>query len=231
MSAKHPIIAVTGASGAGTTTVKNAFEHIFFREKINPLVVEGDSYHRYDRAAMKEAMTQAETEGNTNFSHFGPEANLFDKLEELFKTYGETGGGQKRLYLHSDEEAEPYEGLTPGQFTPWEDIPTSTDLMFYEGLHGGVATDEVDVAAQVDLLVGVALGLTAGYAGGWVDNVIMRFTDIMYAFPTLLLIILLMFFFRSSKNNEVIYVNITSLTNVSLQDILDHTLKKGYGVS
>ena len=155
MSHKHPIVAVTGSSGAGTSTVKHAFEQIFTRENITPVIIEGDSFHRFDRAAMKEAMAQAEAEGNNNFSHFGPEANLFDKLEELFKTYGSTGGGQKRLYLHSDEEAEPYEGLNPGQFTPWEDIPSGTDLMFYEGLHGGVATDEVDVAAQVDLLVGV----------------------------------------------------------------------------
>jgi len=41
----------------------------------------------------------------------------------------------------------------------------------------------------------------AGYVGGWVDNVIMRITDIMYAFPTLLLIILLMSFFRSSMGD------------------------------
>ncbi len=155
MSHKHPIVAVTGSSGAGTSTVKHAFEAIFIRENITPVIIEGDSFHRYDRAAMKEAMAQAETEGNTNFSHFGPEANVFDKLEQLFKTYGESGTGQKRLYLHSDEEAELYEGLSPGQFTPWEDIQTGTDLMFYEGLHGGIATDEVDVAAQVDLLVGV----------------------------------------------------------------------------
>jgi phosphoribulokinase len=155
MSHKHPIVAVTGSSGAGTSTVKHAFEAIFIRENITPVIIEGDSFHRYDRAAMKEAMIQAETEGNDNFSHFGPEANVFDKLEALFKTYGETGGGQKRLYLHSDEEAEPYEGLNPGEFTPWEDIQPGSDLMFYEGLHGGVATDEVDVAAQVDLLVGV----------------------------------------------------------------------------
>jgi len=155
MSHKHPIVAVTGSSGAGTSTVKHAFEAIFIRENITPAIIEGDSFHRYDRAAMKEAMAAAEAEGNTHFSHFGPEANVFDKLEQLFKTYGETGAGQKRLYLHSDEEAEPYEGLGPGQFTPWEDIPVNTDLMFYEGLHGGIATDEVDVAAQVDLLVGV----------------------------------------------------------------------------
>ncbi len=155
MSQKHPIVVVTGSSGAGTSTVKYAFEHIFIREKINPVIIEGDSFHRYDRAAMKTAMTKAEAEGNHHFSHFGAEANLFDKLEELFKTYGETGGGQKRLYLHSDEEAAAYEGLTPGQFTPWEDVPTDTDIMFYEGLHGGVVTEDADVAQYVDLLVGV----------------------------------------------------------------------------
>ena len=155
MSQKHPIVAVTGSSGAGTSTVKHAFEQIFTRENINPVIIEGDSFHRYDRAAMKEAMARAEAEGNSNFSHFGEEANLFEKLEELFKTYGETGGGQKRLYLHSDEEAEPYEGLSPGQFTPWEDIQSGTDLMFYEGLHGGVVTDSANVAQYVDLLVGV----------------------------------------------------------------------------
>ena len=119
MSQKHPIVVVTGSSGAGTSTVKHAFEQIFIREKIDPVIIEGDSFHRYDRAAMKEAMTKAEAEGNNRFSHFGADANLFDKLEELFKTYGQTGGGKKRLYLHSDEEAAAYEGLTPGQFTPW----------------------------------------------------------------------------------------------------------------
>ena len=151
MSQKHPIVVVTGSSGAGTSTVKHAFEHIFIREKINPVIIEGDSFHRYDRAAMKVAMEK----GDQNFSHFGEEANLFDKLEELFKTYGATGGGKKRLYLHSDEEAEAFEGLTPGQFTPWEEIQSDSDIMFYEGLHGGVVTDNADVAKHVDLLVGV----------------------------------------------------------------------------
>lgn len=155
MSQKHPIVVVTGSSGAGTSTVKHAFEQIFIREKINPVIIEGDSFHRYDRAAMKEAMTKAEAEDNHHFSHFGADANLFDKLAELFESYGKTGGGQKRLYLHSDEEAAAYDGLNPGQFTPWEDIPAGSDIMFYEGLHGGVVTDDVDVAKHVDLLVGV----------------------------------------------------------------------------
>jgi phosphoribulokinase len=105
MSKKHPIIAVTGSSGAGTTTVKVAFEHIFLREGVNPVVIEGDSYHRYDRAAMKVAMQEAEDAGNHNFSHFGPEANVFDKLEQTFKSYSDTGACERRYYLHSKEEA------------------------------------------------------------------------------------------------------------------------------
>jgi len=155
MSQKHPIVAVTGSSGAGTSTVKHAFEQIFTREEINPVIIEGDSFHRYDRAAMKEAMAKAEVEGDNNFSHFGAKANLFDKLAELFECYGATGGGKKRLYLHSDEEAAAFDGLSPGQFTPWEDIPANSDIMFYEGLHGGVVTADDDVAKHVDLLVGV----------------------------------------------------------------------------
>jgi phosphoribulokinase len=162
MSKKHPVIAITGSSGAGTTTVKRAFEHIFFREKITPAIIEGDSYHRYNRAEMREAMKQAAAAGNPNFSHFGADANLFDEIEKCFRTYGETGGGKKRYYLHSDEEATEHNkrlgtGLKAGEFTPWENIPASTDLMFYEGLHGGVvdAKTGVDAAKWVDLLVGV----------------------------------------------------------------------------
>jgi len=159
MSKRHPVVAVTGSSGAGTSTVKRAFEHIFARESITPAVVEGDSYHRFERTAMKEAMAEALAKGE-NFSHFGPEANLFDKLEELFRTYSETGCGQKRYYLHSTEEAAEHNSrlgtkLEPGQFTPWEDIPVGTDVLFYEGLHGGVVGDNYDVATFADLLVGV----------------------------------------------------------------------------
>jgi len=155
VSKKHPIIAVTGSSGAGTSTVKDAFEHMFRREGLNPAVIEGDSFHRYDRAAMKAKVAETEAAGDMNFSHFGPEANEFEKLAELFKSYGETGTGKRRLYLHSDEEAAAYEGLTPGQFTPWEDIPQGTDLMFYEGLHGSVKNDKVDMPSHVDLKIGV----------------------------------------------------------------------------
>lgn len=154
MSKKHPIVAVTGSSGAGTTTVKVAFEHIFLREAVNPLVIEGDSYHRYNRAEMKEAMAKAEADDDRTFSHFGPKANLFAKLEETFQQYGETGGCNRRYYLHSKEEAAPYDQV-PGEFTDWEEIAPGTDLLFYEGLHGGVVDGTSNVAQYVDLLIGV----------------------------------------------------------------------------
>jgi phosphoribulokinase len=153
MSLKYPVVAVTGSSGAGTTTVKNAFVHIFRREGIKSVFVEGDSFHRYDRQEMKKAVEEARRHGKT-VSHFGPEGNVFEKLEELFKSYSETGTGKVRKYLHNEAEAEPYK-QQPGTFTPWETLDEGSDLLFYEGLHGGVVTDGVDVAKWVDLLVGV----------------------------------------------------------------------------
>lgn len=154
MSVKHPIIAVTGSSGAGTTTVMKSFSHIFRREGINAQIVEGDAFHRYDRVGMREAMQRNERDGIAHFSHFGPEANLLAELEALFATYGERGTGKTRHYVHDDAEAAIYK-QDPGTFTPWEDIAPDTDLLFYEGLHGAAVTDKVDIARHADLLVGV----------------------------------------------------------------------------
>ncbi|HEX8011155.1 MAG TPA: phosphoribulokinase [Casimicrobiaceae bacterium] len=154
MTLRHPIIAITGSSGAGTTSVMRTFEQIFRREGVTAAFIEGDSFHRYGRAEMKERMAAEFKRGNYNFSHFGPEANLFEELAELFATYGKTGQGRRRTYLHDAEEAKPY-GQEPGTFTPWEDLPPATDLLFYEGLHGAVVTDKVNVAQHADLLIGV----------------------------------------------------------------------------
>jgi phosphoribulokinase len=154
MSAKHPVIAITGSSGAGTTSVTRTFQWIFTREKINAAIVEGDAFHRYDRKEMKAKMAEAVKQGNEHYSHFGPYSNLFEELETLFRTYGETGSGRVRKYLHDEAEAAPFK-QEPGTFTPWTDVPANTDLLFYEGLHGAVVTDTVDVARHADLLVGV----------------------------------------------------------------------------
>ena len=154
MSVKHPVIAVTGSSGAGTTTVMKAFQHIFRREKIRPAVVEGDSFHRYDRIAMRAKLKEAEASGDKHYSHFGPDANLIVELEGLFKSYGATGGGKVRRYLHDAEEAAPYK-QEPGTFTGWTDMAAGTDLLFYEGLHGAYKDDKHDLVKHVDLMIGV----------------------------------------------------------------------------
>ncbi len=154
MSVKHPVIAVTGSSGAGTTSVTRTFQRIFRREGITAHVIEGDAFHRYDRAGMAQAMADAASRDDRHFSHFGPEANLFAELEALFGGFGETGRGKVRRYLHDGAEAAPH-GQEPGTFTPWTELPPGADLLYYEGLHGGVVTREVDVARHVDLLVGV----------------------------------------------------------------------------
>ncbi len=185
MSAKHPIISITGSSGAGTTSVTRTFENIFRRESVAAAIVEGDSFHRHDRKAMKIAMAEAEAKGNLHFSHFGDEANLFAELEALFRDYAESGTGQSRKYLHNAEEAAPY-GQEPGTFTAWEPLPES-ELLFYEGLHGGICTESFDVAKFADLLIGVVPVInlewiqkihrdksTRGYSTEAVTDVILR---------------------------------------------------------
>jgi phosphoribulokinase len=154
MSQKFPIISVTGSSGAGTSTVKHTFEQIFRRENIGAAFIEGDAYHRYDRAEMKKVMAAEQERGNAHFSHFGPEANLLDKLEETFRSYCETGKGKTRHYVHDATEEELY-GAPAGTFTEWEDLPEGSDILFYEGLHGAIVTDQVNVAKHADLKIGV----------------------------------------------------------------------------
>ena len=154
MSAKHPIISVTGSSGAGTTTVKHTFERIFQREKLTAAWIEGDAFHRYDRLEMRRVMAEEAAAGNAHFSHFGPAANLLSELEKVFSEYGRSGTGQTRHYVHDDAEAKRF-GADPGTFTPWEKFPTPTDVLFYEGLHGAAVTDDVNLAHHADLKIGV----------------------------------------------------------------------------
>ncbi|MBS7544898.1 phosphoribulokinase [Ancylobacter oerskovii] len=154
MSIHHPIISVTGSSGAGTTSVRRIFEQIFRREEVVAAYIEGDAFHRYDRAEMKRVMAEESGRGNNHYSHFGPDSNLFEELEETFRSYAQTGTGKTRHYVHDAKEAEEFGG-PPGTFTAWEDIPTPTDLLFYEGLHGAVVSGNIDVARYADLKIGV----------------------------------------------------------------------------
>ncbi len=154
MSIHHPIISVTGSSGAGTTSVRRIFEQIFRREEVVAAYIEGDAFHRYDRFEMKRVMSEESSRGNNHYSHFGPDSNLFEELEETFRSYAATGTGRTRHYIHDDKEAQEF-GSAPGTFTEWEMIPSPTDLLFYEGLHGAVMSGNVDVARYADLKIGV----------------------------------------------------------------------------
>ena len=154
MSRKHPIISITGSSGAGTTSVKRTFEQIFHREGVKAVYLEGDAFHRYDRAEMRVQMAKEAERGNKHFSHFSPETNLFEELERAFRDYGETGTAVTRHYVHDTEEAGLH-GTAPGTFTEWKQLPENSDLLFYEGLHGAVVTDKINVARYADLKIGV----------------------------------------------------------------------------
>jgi len=154
MSVEHPIISITGPSGAGTTSISRTFEAIFRREEVKAAFIEGDAFHRFDRVAMRERMETEKDQGNNSFSHFGPDSNLFEELEATFRSYAENGTGKFRRYLHDEIEAQAY-GQAPGTFTAWEDIPPDTDLLFYEGLHGAIKTDHYDVVQHVNLSIGV----------------------------------------------------------------------------
>ena len=108
MSAKHPVIAVTGSSGAGTTTTSLAFRKIFAQLNLHAAEVEGDSFHRYTRPEMDMAIRKARDAGR-HISYFGPEANDFGLLEQTFIEYGQSGKGKSRKYLHTYDE--PYRGI------------------------------------------------------------------------------------------------------------------------
>src|SRR6267154_1765636 len=128
MSRSHPIISITGSSGAGTTSVKKTFEHIFRREKVSAAYIEGDAFHRYNRVEMRTKMAEEGERGNKHFSHFSPETNLFEELERVFRDYGESGTGMTRHYVQDEEEAK---------------------------LYGAVVTDKVNIAQHADLKIGV----------------------------------------------------------------------------
>ena len=154
MSKKHPIISITGSSGAGTTTVKSTFDQIFRREGIETVSIEGDAFHRYNRADMKAELDRRYADGDQTFSHFSYEANELGKLEEVFRSYSESGTGETRHYVHDEDEAARY-GAEPGTFTDWTPFEEGSELLFYEGLHGAVVNDDVNLAALADLKVGV----------------------------------------------------------------------------
>jgi phosphoribulokinase len=176
MSQKRPIVAVTGSSGAGLSTIRRAFKTIFRRLGVNAAIVHGDAFRRYTESEFAALLVTARASGQ-NLSWFGPECNHFAELETFFKNYSETGSGVVREYAHRAERAAAL-GVSMGEFTAWQPLAAGSDLLFYEGQHGGVVAQTwtrrkvdahhfpagidrrvsargIDVAQYVDLLIGV----------------------------------------------------------------------------
>ena len=153
MSAEYPIVAITGASGAGASAVLRALERIFYRERIKAVYVDGSGFHRYDRNAMREAVATAKAAGRV-LSHFSPEGNHLDKLEALFAQYAQSGTGQSRYYLRTREQGQKF-GQEDGTFTAWQDLPADNDLLLYRGLHGTAVIGETNIAQYPDLTIGI----------------------------------------------------------------------------
>jgi len=153
MTARHPIIGVTGSSGAGTSTAIRLFEQMCAQLGIKPAIVEGDAFHAYDREGNRRAIARARIRGE-HFSLLGPAGNLLMRLETLLREYGLSGNGISRRYLHTDAEAR-LARQSVGTFTPWEPLPADTDVLFYEGLHGGYVGEDANIAQHMDLLLGV----------------------------------------------------------------------------
>jgi phosphoribulokinase len=175
MSLNHPIVAVTGSTGAGLSTVRHAFKDICRRLAIKPALVHGDSFRRYSESQFSALLDESRASGR-HLSWFGPECNHFAELEALFRTYGETGSGIVRDYAHNESHAREL-AVAVGEFTPWHPIPQGSDILLYEGQHGGVKADTwrrrkesadfppdvdrrknavgINIAQHVDLLIGI----------------------------------------------------------------------------
>jgi len=186
MSQKFPVISVTGSSGAGTSTVKHTFEQIFRREGVSAAMIEGDAFHRFNRTEMKAEVERRNAIGDNTFSHFSLDANRLSDLEDSFRSFSETGRARTRYYIHNEAEGEAH-GAPPGQFTEWQEVGEDCDVLFYEGLHGAVCTEEVNVAQYADLKIGVVPVInlewiqklhrdrsTRGYSTEAVQDVILR---------------------------------------------------------
>jgi len=71
------------------------------------------------------------------------------------------------------------------------------------------------VATTMTLVIGVAVGVSAGYLGGWVDTALMRLTDVVLAFPALLLAIALAALFEPGLGTIFVVIGVVSWTGVA----------------
>lgn len=81
--------------------------------------------------------------------------------------------------------------------------------IFSRVLHGAAVSVQVAfIAVSISTLVGVLLGALAGFFGGWLEEVVMRFMDILFAFPAVLLAITVMAILGRGIENAMIAIAI-----------------------
>jgi peptide/nickel transport system permease protein len=136
--------------------------------------------------------------------------------------------------VNFDEKSMPPVGLSnaesvydmeTGNFTTTENMgtwkhPLGTDSKGRDMLAMLVSGTRISLAVGllatgIAIFVGLLIGLAAAYFGKWVDNVLMRFTDIMMTFPFFLLLVFIVFIFGPSLAIIVLVIGLTGWTGVS----------------
>lgn len=83
--------------------------------------------------------------------------------------------------------------------------------VFSRLLFGGrISLSVAALTVLCELLIGIVLGALAGYYGGWVDNIIMRLTDVFFSLPTLLMMLILAIFLGPGMKTIIIVIAILS---------------------
>jgi len=106
--------------------------------------------------------------------------------------------------------------LQPPSSTHWCGTDTLGRDIFSRILYGARISLSVGfVAVGISMLIGIALGAIAGYAGGYVDTLLMRLTDMVLCFPTFFLILAVIAFLEPSIWNIMIVIGLTSWMGVT----------------
>jgi peptide/nickel transport system permease protein len=76
-------------------------------------------------------------------------------------------------------------------------------------IHGGQVSLFVGVSTVlISLTIGVVLGVSAGYFGGWLDTVIMRYIDLQWAFPNFIIAVYLVAVFGTGLSNVIVAISL-----------------------